>query len=263
MTIIFIFDINWKGGILRLRIKFKPKDFNLVLPCQYNGIVQAFIYKHLDEWLANKIHDKGFTDPFTKRQLKLFTFSRLIPENGIKIHDKQIFFKGCINLVVSSPYDEFIQSFAINLLRDGMLYLGEEALELVSVEVEAIPPYKEKIVVKTLSPITVYSTLESATGKKKTYYYSPFEREFEELLLKNLQRKLRTWSGDSILSGSIRPYKVSSKNQRVVIYKNTVIKGWDGIFELTLPEGLFRIAFEAGLGAKNSLGFGCIEVWRR
>jgi CRISPR/Cas system endoribonuclease Cas6 (RAMP superfamily) len=30
---------------------------------------------------------------------------------------------------------------------------------------------------------------------------------------------------------------------------------------MSLHPELFALAFDAGLGAKNSLGFGCIEVW--
>jgi len=247
---------------MQLQIKLNPTEKTFIsLPCQYNEIIQGFIYRHLDSWLANKIHEKGFKDPETKRRLKFFTFSRLIPDKKAFIKDGQIKFQGGITLVISSPLNDFIQSFALNLLKSETIRLKDEELTLSSVEVKGVPEYREKVYVKTLSPITVYSTLRSYEGRKKTYYYSPFEKEFEEQLLKNLQRKLRTWSGHTVLSGSIKPYKVSSKNQRIIIYKNTVIKGWDGIFELKLPEELFVMAFEAGLGSKNSLGFGCIEVW--
>jgi len=248
---------------MRLKIRLSSEKPFINLPCNYNEIIQGFIYNNLDSWFAKELHDKGFKDPETQRKLKFFTFSRLIPDKRSYIKDGQIHLQGNITLVISSPFNNFIQSFAMNLLKAGTLKLSNEDLILLSVQVEGLPEYQEKIYVRTLSPIVVYSTLQTHNGRKKTYYYSPFEAEFEEQLIINLQRKLRTWSGDSTLSGSIRPYKVSSKNQRVVIYKNTVIKGWDGIFELTLPEGLFTIAFEAGLGAKNSLGFGCIEVWRR
>ncbi|MGB9793083.1 MAG: CRISPR-associated endoribonuclease Cas6 [Thermacetogeniaceae bacterium] len=33
------------------------------------------------------------------------------------------------------------------------------------------------------------------------------------------------------------------------------------MYELCLPKELFKMAFEAGLGAKNSLGFGCIDLY--
>ncbi|RLI91606.1 MAG: hypothetical protein DRO89_03615 [Candidatus Altiarchaeales archaeon] len=37
-----------------------------------------------------------------------------------------------------------------------------------------------------LSPLTVYSTLTTGDGKKKTYYYSHYEPDFEELIDRNL-----------------------------------------------------------------------------
>ena len=249
---------------MRLKIKFKPENSALVLPCHYNGLVQALIYRHLEDSLAHQIHNQGFKDPSGERQLKLFTFSRLIPEKRPEIRDKKITFRGPVNLIVSSPYHEFIQSFGSNLLRDGRLYLAGEALELISVEVEPVPSYREKVIVKTLSPITVYSTLQTPDGRKKTYYYNPFETDFEELIIKNLQRKARTWFGKEIFGDSIiKPYKVSTRNERIIIYKDTVIKAWDGLYELQLPPELFQMAFDSGLGAKNSQGFGCVEVWEK
>jgi len=247
---------------VRLKIKFRPEKPFFVLPCHYNGLIQALVYRHLDNWLAKSIHDKGFKDPITKRHLKLFTFSRLIPENRPKVEKEHIEFKGPINLIVSSPSHEFIESFASNLLMNGRFLLCGESLEIISVEVEPVPAYREKVIVKALSPITVYSTLMTPDGRKKTYYYNPFERDFEDLIIKNLKRKVRTWLGIEVNGGSIKPYRVSAKNERIVIYKDTVIKGWDGLYELCLPPELFQMAFEAGLGAKNSQGFGCVEVWR-
>ena len=36
------------------------------------------------------------------------------------------------------------------------------------------------------------------------------------------------------------------------------IKGWEGRFKLKGPKELLQVALDCGLGAKNSLGFGCI-----
>lgn len=47
-----------------------------------------------------------------------------------------------------------------------------------------------------------------------------------------------------------------------MLFKGTVIKGWTGLYELSLPEPLFQIAYDTGLGSKNSQGFGMVEVVR-
>jgi CRISPR-associated endoribonuclease Cas6 len=46
----------------------------------------------------------------------------------------------------------------------------------------------------------------------------------------------------------------------VLNFKGTVIKGWTGLYEVKLPEPYFRLAYDAGLGAKNAQGFGCVGV---
>jgi CRISPR-associated endoribonuclease Cas6 len=248
---------------MRLKIRLKSENGISVFPLHYNSLIQAFIYKNLDDWLAEKLHNEGFKDPASKRQIKFFTFSRLIPSEKAKIRAKHIIFHGDIYLIVASPYNEFIQSFASNLLKKNSIELGNEILEFASIEVEATPEYKEKVLVKTLSPITVYSTVTTADSRKKVYYYSPFEDDFEKLLLQNLKRKARIWFGEEIEGGSIKPYKVSKKDERILNYDGYVIKGWDGIFELSLPPKLYQMAFEAGLGAKNSQGFGCVEIYEK
>lgn len=248
---------------MRIKINFCKENSDLtVLPCHYNQLIQGFIYKYLDSWIGDMLHNEGLVDPETERKFKMFTFSRIIPEERFSIKDGKIRIYGNMNLTVTSPLGEFIESFAVNMIRSQEFILAGQRFIVNSVSVEGLPEYSEKIIVETLSPITVYSTLSAPDGKKKTYYYSPFEEDFGHLVINNLSKKLRALSGEDIKEGSIKPVRVSSKNQRIVIYKGTVIKGWDGIYELKLPKPLFDLAFDTGLGSKNSQGFGCIEVWK-
>lgn len=245
---------------MRIRLQIVPEKPPLVLPCNYNQIVQAFIYAGLDRRLSKKIHDEGAKDPETDRRLKLFTFSRLIPERSPEVKHGMINLHESVYLVVASPLGEFIESLVTTLLKEPERYLGKNRIGIGSVEVESLPPYQDSIRVRTLSPITLYSTLKTADGRRKTYYYTPFEREWSELIIENLRRKARILYNEIEDGGYIHPIKVSSRNQRIVIYKGTVIKGWDGVFELRLPEKMFFLALEAGLGAKNGQGFGCVEI---
>jgi len=244
---------------VHLRIRFRATDGAARLPIHYNEYIQAFIYRHLDEHLATVLHDQGI--PEGKRRLKLFTFSRLL--GPCRVGGEYITFSGPITLVVASPMVRFLESFALHLVTAGTLRLGSVSFYLEAAEVGFQPEYRSSILVRALSPITVYSTLQKPEGGKKTYYYSPFEKEFETLLLQNLQRKVRAWYGQEVPAegASVKPFRVTNQNHHVVLYKGTVIKGWTGIYELRLPEPYFHMALDAGLGAKNSQGFGCIEVW--
>ncbi|MDW8006824.1 MAG: CRISPR-associated endoribonuclease Cas6, partial [Thermomicrobium sp.] len=52
---------------------------------------------------------------------------------------------------------------------------------------------------------------------------------------------------------------VHPKSKRLERYKGTWIEGWVGRFVLEGPPDYLRLALEAGLGAKNSQGFGFVE----
>lgn len=54
--------------------------------------------------------------------------------------------------------------------------------------------------------------------------------------------------------------KVSSRDQKIVYYGNTLIKGWMGVYQLIGDPVLLRFAYQAGIGFKNPQGFGILEV---
>jgi len=85
-------------------------------------------------------------------------------------------------------------------------------------------------------------------------------------VLDNLKKKVVAFYGEGKypeLDGAyIRPYRVDEKNMAIVKYKGFVIKGWMGLFKLNLPEPYLSLAYNAGLGAKNSQGFGMWEVYK-
>ncbi len=254
----------------------------LDLPRHYNALLQGFVYRQLDRWLATRLHDRGFADPHNMtRRLKLFTFSRLLPAalpgrapGRWTGRDGRILFTGAVRLVVASPLAAFLHAFAGHLLARGRARLGTTRLRVVDVAVAVPPPLGKPLVVEALSPITVYRTL-AAAGRRHTRYYTPEEPEFASLVLANLRRKLRTFQvaavalgeevaedagdvGPAEAAAAVRPLRVGARDRKVLRYRDTVIEGWMGRYRLDLPAPLMRMALDAGLGAKNSQGFGCI-----
>ncbi len=249
---------------MRIILRFYPDTGNLVLPVHYNHIIQSMIYKHLDKDKASSLHERGF--PYHKRRFKLFTFSRITSKKSeFDKRNKTITFHGYIQVKIASVDTDFLESLVTNIVRKKHIILNKQICYLHSVEIEAIPNIKGPIKVKTISPITIYRTLYKHSGKKYTFYYHPKDPEFEQLILENIARKVIAWFGkeDSYIQDG--KYYVKTLNvKRLVIteYKKTWIKAWDGIFEINLPGSHFFIAYYAGLGAKNSQGFGMIEIIR-
>ena len=249
---------------MRISLSLDSPDNKLGFTLHYNREVQGMIYHNLDQSLAEQIHQHG--TPLGRRSFKFFTFSRIMGQfhrNG-----DRIFFNGPVKLHIGSVHQEILQSLAEHLLRNPSLRLGAQNCEIRSIEVEALPQMNRPVQVRTLSPITIYSTLSTADGRRKTYYYSPQERDWEEKLLDNLRRKARAlgWPESRLANldndgACIRPVRVSNRDLKIIKYQGTVIKAWSGIYELNLPEPFFLLAYDSGLGSKNPQGFGMVEVY--
>jgi CRISPR-associated endoribonuclease Cas6 len=51
------------------------------------------------------------------------------------------------------------------------------------------------------------------------------------------------------------------KNFHPMSFKGTWVKGWTGLYRFRAPREYFQMALDAGLGERNSGGFGCVEVY--
>ncbi|RLE01952.1 MAG: CRISPR-associated endoribonuclease Cas6 [Candidatus Aminicenantes bacterium] len=251
---------------MRIRITLEPLKGRATLPIHYNSTLQAFIYRNLSPSISKSLHDKG--EILGKRHFKLFTFSRILGK--FKVKKNEILFVGPISIWIASPHINILESFATNFVKKEKIKLGKNFFHPFGVEVCTLKKIKGPIFIKTLSPITVYSTLLSSNGRKKTYYYSPFENEFSSIIKNNLIKKVALINSTSTLietdeniKFSFKPIRVSKRNEHIINFKGTVIKAWSGIYELDAPQEFLLTAFDTGLGAKNSQGFGMIEKYEK
>jgi len=95
----------------------------------------------------------------------------------------------------------------------------------------------------------------------RSIYYSHFEKEFSQLIRENLRKKQKILFGretDDEIQITVDDKK--RVKETVTMYKDTVVKGWMGIYRLSgLPE-LIRIGYETGIDSKNPQGFGMFEI---
>ncbi len=246
---------------MRIQISFRAinADGLIRLPFRYPELVQALIYRHLPPRHAEKLHNEGFL--FGKRSFKLFTFSRIA---GRKVLNKRkgqpfLLFQDRIYLKIASPIEWLLPEFAEILIRKGEVKLGHNTLAIENITVFQPINFTLPLRLRTLSPITIYSTLKTADGRKKTYYYSPKEDEFSLLLSENARKKYELVY-KTTKSSQFKLVPIGRVTMHPVIYKGTVIHAWSGHFEAHGDAELLHITYECGLGAKNSQGFGMWEV---
>ncbi len=234
------------------------KKEEITLPINYNHIVQAMIYNQLDDEVSEFLHEEGFKKE--KRTYKLFTFSRL---KGIYNLDKgngQIRFNNPIKLVISSPYRDFSNSIGNSILTNRIVRLGDNRLEAKGLAVEREIIDNDEIKIETLSPITAYSTLFRKDGKKFTYYFNPQEREFSEIISNNLKNKYKAFYTKEPPEEIVEVEPISRNKMSIINYKGFIIKGYMGKFYMRGPRELLQMGVDAGVGAKNSQGLGCIKM---
>ncbi len=240
---------------MRIEIFFN-EDHPIEIPIQYNHIIQAMLLSWIkDKEYSTFIHDKGYQ--IGDKIYKLFTFSRI---NGTYRLDKQtgkiIFLKG-MSLTISTMSDEFM-GYLLNsvLLENRELNIGGGRAIINKVELKEMPVFTKNTFIHTLSPCTVYITLNN----KKTRFFSPFDNEFNEYVKLNLIHKYEAFYGNSPQNTEFKITPVGGVKQAKVNYKNFHIVAYNCCMKMEGSEELKRVAYSAGLGAKNSQGFGCIEI---
>jgi len=241
---------------LRLYIKFSFEQ--LELPTEYNNILQGFVYNIISEEKYRKfLHDKGYQ--LGKRTYKLFSFSRLLGKFELNKENKTIKFLNEAKLIISS-YDTLLAEFIIEKVGTfDSLRIGRNIVRPEKIEIFEFPQ-TQKIVVSTKSPITVYSTIEKDDGKKFTKFHSPNEDDFIRILKENLLRKYQTIH-ETPFKGELHIENIAEKPKKVILqYKNRKLDGWITVLKLEGDYEILKIAYDTGLGSKNSAGFGCIEL---
>ncbi|WP_058486794.1 CRISPR-associated endoribonuclease Cas6 [Defluviitalea phaphyphila] len=238
------------------KIKF-VSDKKISLPFGYQYYFQSMLYNWINEKsFADFLHNTGYS--IDKRSYKLFSFSNVI-ERPLKInrHRKEFVFPKEINFYVCSINNKFFNHIFNSIISQSEVRLGKNTVFIENIEF--IPQIiGEREVIKTLAPVTVYSTLYGFDGKKKTYYYSPREKEFNDLIRKNLIHKYQALNGELPENDEFCIIQKGNTVERVIQYKGFIIKGYMGIFEIKGAKELMDLAFATGLGAKNSQGFGMI-----
>lgn len=227
------------------------------LPVKYNKILQAAILNWLgDEEYVLFLHDRGYRN--RKRCFKLYTFSELIGKHTYDTGKQKLVFGGKIQLYLSFYTDESLGLVLKNIEIKKPLCLGENLLELYDCEV--VQEIYTDCQVKTVSPVTIHSTFELADGRKKTYYYNPYEKDFSEMIRKNLLRKYEAFYSKMPQNDEfkISPAKGRKIRETSFCYNRFFIKGWCGNFYLSGSEELIRMALLAGIGARNGIGLGCV-----
>lgn len=220
------------------------------LPLAYNYLVQSALYADWREVWPD-LHETGYRDG--DHHFRLFTFGPLTGNS--RVEDKTIVFQGLVHLEVRSPVSELVEELARALSSRGTMRLGRYILPVAALEAADALLFRSAATIEMLSPITVHETLPDG----HTRYYSPLEDAFPLLLARNLESKLRAAEvplpshfGCGFLGGPLK--------KRVTTFKGIYVTGYMGRFRLETDPAIMAFLYDAGLGTRNSQGFGMFSL---
>ncbi|WP_297065169.1 CRISPR-associated endoribonuclease Cas6 [Thermococcus sp.] len=237
---------------MRLRITFEPYGDVARQPNKH--AVQGFIYNLLKGSEYGERHDEP--------RFKFFTFSDFFTDST-----------GRPTLLISSPEKGFINTLYSAIRERESVYIGRQELEIVELKKFKLPLRRA---FQTGSPIVLYRNAE-----KNEYFKLHQHRDlrfFLQRLKENAEKKYEAFYGeDFFLEGPIfdRLIPKLRTNGKLDVYVKVVKNGipfpvigsnWELLEkERIKPEErrFYRFIMDAGLGEKNSLGFGFLNPLRR
>lgn len=247
---------------MRLKIRLNSERGFISLPVHHNKQIQAMLYGNMPRLFSKFLHDAGFF--YEGKKFKLFTFSKIFSEK-FNIKEGRIYFKTPVEIYISSAVEDIVRSWESVLVNREQIRLDKNRLYIEDIQHIDKPEFGNNFILRTLSPITVYRTffIPSDNGKdrKFTKYIHPHEEDFSELIRENILKKFYILTGKELKNFEFS-IKISKIYREVPMkYMDTYIKAYEGEFEVVLnkPE-VFAKIYDAGLGSKNSQGFGMVEV---
>ncbi len=234
---------------MRLKVELKSLTSGL-LDYNYNHHLQSMIYEVIEK------ADKSYADSLHEHSNpKFFVFSQLFFEKfsttkeGIQTYTGQL-----AKFFISSPRKEFIMKVIEGFLKvKKVVKIGDSYWKVDNIEI--LKPANIIDIFDTLSPITV-----SINKDGKIVDLSPQEESFYIQLKKNLLKKYRLFYGDEyrgdlVISHDfithVKPKRIKVKNTYHIAYH---IKG----LRIIASSKMLKLGYDAGLGEKNSMGFGMI-----
>ena len=241
---------------MRAKLDLKPKKEKILLPYNYNYHLSSAIYSAFEEAdpdLADYLH--------RSKEIKLYTFSRILADNR-ETKEEGLLIKGPAKLYISTAKDLIMKAGVEGALTEGELRVGDSEFLISSIEMLEDPNFKraksEYIEGKTLSPVNT-TTKKKKKGKLVSWDLYPNENKFHENIRNNLIKKYQKLNKKKPEDREFKLKIKEFKPERIKI-RDTMHRASTFHFKVKGSPELVETAYNCGLGEKNSMGFGCIEV---
>lgn len=237
------------------------------LPFSYQYELSAYIYHTLSKGnaaYAAWLHQNGFE--LDGKQFRLFTFSPLFATIAIdKIKNRLLLMDDTATLQISFLPERSTEEFVKGVFAEQQFTIGDKQSKvqftIQHVQMMPTPSIDGELRGETLSPLC----LAKQTDEGKIHFYSAAEPEAGEAIVNNLINKYSAFYGRPFEGETTYEWETLTEPRSKLItikadtLQQTKIKASLCRFRLKADNELLKIGYEAGLGEKNSMGFGMVK----
>lgn len=256
---------------MRFKIELTRTGKQRMLPMDYPYYISAWIYKVIgrtDTAFAHFLHNEGYTDGY--KQFKLFSYSPLSFGKPILWKERSLFELATdrVALLVGFYLPDAAERFIGGLFNQQEVYVGDRfnGIDLTVVQIERLaePVLSPTMHYRASSPVVLSARSENS---KYARYLSPADESYAIMLKNNLLQRWVTIPGAGPLPGDFTfEWRTTSdpRSKLVTIKPGTPyqskVRGYVYNFDLTAPDAIHRLILSAGIGEKNSTGFGWVDL---
>ncbi|RCK71819.1 MAG: CRISPR repeat RNA endoribonuclease Cas6 [Ignavibacteriae bacterium] len=267
---------------MRLKITLKTSNPEPVVPINYQYPVASAIYrilKNAEPEFSKLLHEKGYPTEHNRR-FKFFTFSKMFFPNPARVKNNTLLLNGneSIYFLISSfNEEEFIKKFIIGLFESQEFPIGLKNVCHTNFKVAFVEALPEPVLQGTLKCIAISPVCVSVNdGSLQPTYLRALDSRIPDAIKKNLLWKYRTLFNKSkvdfdgefnfqIDADYIQKAGGEERVSKLITIKEnqpdeTKVRGFIAPFTLSGPDILLKIAYNCGIGEKNSIGFGMFKV---
>lgn len=241
---------------MQLRLTFATH--RLVLPLSHQHALQSMIYALLARSTrGRKVH--AAVPKFGERAFRGFVFGPLQGDRRVTFVGATplMLFEGQTQLEIRTPLPELAEILeqvatpgtSLTLLKNPPFRLAE------ATRTATTPCRNNTADIRMLTPIVARRTIG-----KETVFYRPGQPEFAKLLRLNFQRKYRTLAGREPRPFAIEALEAGQGDMVRTDMKGSSLTAWGGTYRLRGEPDELNFLYDAGLGSKNSAGFGMFET---
>ncbi len=265
---------------MRLRLRLRRIRDGCNIRLNYSYCLSGAIYRWIEESspsYGSFLHDHGYQAENSVRRFKHFCFSQLMVERR-RIDSR----RGTMTIVsptvdwyISMPVEEALQHLVVGIFEKQELYIDREYNRFTVEQIETLPEpaWERKMTFRMLSPTTV-SVPDVKDEKFGAHYLFHDDPRLSDSLRKNILNKYESLYGERPVDQefSCTPDDAFIKDaerkgrriSRMITIKEgqpdeTRVRGFMCPVTIEGNPELIKLAYESGLGEKNSLGFGMIE----